>query len=423
VSSRLWVLFALFIVYATTIPFNFIQDPAQVRAKLAAIQWNPLKRTDGRRLAIPDAVQNVMLFIPFGMLGALACRRGITSRPGIVAVVGAAGTGLSAFVETLQLLTVDRVASMSDVMTNGLGAAGGALVALEGRRRALGVMRAHARSPWLTNRWTYPTLCALGVLVVSAWQPFDLTLDVSTVGSKARALSRDPWQQGPWTDEGSAVVLYALTTLAVANWLEASGAALAPLKAALTVAVLAIGLESSQALVGSRTPSAWDAAVRLAGVAVGVALVPATRAFDRRRPWLAILFAACVASAAILSWGPFAINAERQPFTWFPFLGYYGSNWFPAVSHVIELALVYFPFSFVLGMSRPPGQAMKAAALMALGAAIVIEYGQSWFVGRYADVTDVAFSALGGGLGAWFSGRGADLFEKTRASATARGSR
>lgn len=417
------MLFALFIVYATTIPFHFLGDPAQVRAKLATVQWNSLKRADGSRLAIPDAVQNVMLFIPFGVLGGLSCRRGATSRARIVAIVGLAGTGLSAFVETLQLFTVDRVAATSDVMTNGLGAAGGALVAVEGHRRMLAAMRAHAASPWMTNRWTYATLCALGVLVVSAWQPFDLTLDVSTVGSKIRALTRDPWQQGPWTDEGGAVLLYALTTLVVAKWLDASGVARAPLKAALAAAVLAIGLESSQALVGSRTPSGWDAAVRLAGVAVGLVLAPATRAFDRRLPWLALLFAACVASAAILTWGPFEIRPERRPFNWFPFLGYYGTNWFPAVSHAIELALVYFPFGFVLGMSGPPGRAMRAAVLMALGSAIVIEYGQSWFVGRYPDVTDVAFSALGGGLGAWFSGRGADLFERTRAAAVESGAR
>ena len=410
------MLFALFIVYATTIPFNFIRDPAQVRAKLATVQWNPLKRADGRHVSIPDAVQNVMLFIPFGVLGGLACRRGATSRARIVAIVGAAGAGLSAVVETLQLLTVDRVAAMADVMTNGLGAAGGALVAREGRQRMLAVIRAHVTSPWMTNRWTYATLCAVGVLVVSAWQPFDLTLDVSTVGSKVRALTRDPWQRGPWTDEGGAVVLYALTTLVVAKWLDASGAALVPLKAALAAAVLAIGLESSQALVGSRTPSGWDATVRLAGVAVGLVLVPVMRVFDRMLPWLALLFTACVAGAAILTWSPFQIIAERQPFAWFPFLGYYGNNWFPAVSHVIELALIYFPFGFVLGMSRPPRQAMKAAVLMSLGAAIIIEYGQSWFVGRHADVTDVAFSALGGGLGAWLSGHGADLFERTRAA-------
>jgi hypothetical protein len=36
-STRLWLLFALFIVYGTTIPFQFSRDPEFVRHKAAAI--------------------------------------------------------------------------------------------------------------------------------------------------------------------------------------------------------------------------------------------------------------------------------------------------------------------------------------------------------------------------------------------------
>jgi VanZ family protein len=419
VSGRLWALFALFIVYGTTIPFEFSRDPDFIRQKVAELSWNPLTRPDGRRVSIPDSVQNVMLFVPFGMLGGLACRRSFASRGTTVAAVTAAAVALSVAVETLQLLTTNRVSSVSDVATNGVGALAGVLVAEGARRWFVALLHEHGSSRWVANGWSHTALSALVVLLVAAWQPFDLTLDVGDVGGKLRDLLRDPWQRGPITDEGNAVVLYGLSTLAITKWLEASGVSAARVRAAAIGAGLAVGLELMQALVGSRTPAGSDAAVRLLGVALGTALVPAVRTVRNPLPWLALLFAACVSSAAISLLSPFQLAGKRQPFAWFPFLGYFGNNWFPAVSHVIEITLIYLPFGFAMRVARLNQQAVRAALLLVVVAAAGIEYAQSWFVGRYPDITDVAFSALGGVLGSWFGGRGAELFDKARTSARA----
>jgi VanZ family protein len=61
--------------------------------------------------------------------------------------------------------------------------------------------------------------------------------------------------------------------------------------------------------------------------------------------------------------------------------------------------------------------AVRVALALVVIAAAVTEYAQSWFVGRYPDVTDVAFHALGGVLGVWFSHRGTELFEEARTRA------
>ena len=419
-SGRLWALFAFFILYGTTIPFNFSRDPDFIRQRLDALSWNPLVRADGRRVSIPDAVQNVMLFVPFGALGSLACQRRVTSRAARAGVVTGAGVGLSVLVETLQLLTIDRVASTSDVLTNGLGALTGVVVSDYGAQKAAAFLRQYGSSRWMTNSWTYPALSALTVLLVAAWQPFDVTLDVSTVGSKVRALYLDPWQQGPLTDEGSALIAYALATFALVTWFRASGAPRASLKAVAGAAGLAVGLELSQALISSRTPAGSDAAVRLVGVAVGACLVPVIhRRRHRLLPWLALLWVACVASAAVSTWSPFQVREQRLDFVWFPLLGSYSNNWFPAVSHAIELGLNYFTFGFVLASVYRRRSDVWAALVIAMAGAMGIEYGQSWFVGRFADITDVAFSVLGAGLGAWSGGRGAEIFESARASAVA----
>ncbi len=308
--------------------------------------------------------------------------------------------------------------SLSDVATNTMGALAGAFAAVRGRDRALALLRGHG-AKWAVGQWAYPALMAVAVLVVAAWQPFDLTLDVGGVGSKVRALVRDPWQSGPLTDEGNAVVLYGLSVMALAGWFEARSVA-RPFAAAATGGALAVGLELSQVFVSSRMPSGKDATVRIAGVVVGASLWPALRRGGHNVLWLGLLLAATIVSAGLALLSPFTFVQTRQAFSWFPFLGYYGGNWFPTVSHVIEVMLLYFPFGFCLGLARRRTSAVVAALVAALSIASGIEYLQSWVVGRYADVTDVAFSGLGCALGAWFSVRGAEQFERARISANER---
>jgi glycopeptide antibiotics resistance protein len=141
-------------------------------------------------------------------------------------------------------------------------------------------------------------------------------------------------------------------------------------------------------------------------------------------PWLVLLFVACVAGAAISNLSPFQMSAEPQPFSWFPFLGYYDNNWFPAVSHVIELGLTYFPFGFAAAWGQPRRRTSLLVVPAVTVAAVAIEYAQSWFIGRYADITDVTFSVVGGVLGVWVAQQGAELFDRARTSgarAAARG--
>jgi glycopeptide antibiotics resistance protein len=239
-------------------------------------------------------------------------------------------------------------------------------------------------------------------------------MDVGTVGSKLRALYRDPWQQGPLTDEGTAIVLYVLSTLALVQWCRASGVLHPWLKAIACAVLLTLALELSQAFISSRTPAGSDVTVRLLGVVLGAALTPAVRGQQRLLPWLALLLVACTVSAAVSTWSPFQLREQRLAFAWWPFLGSYSNNWFPAISHLIELSLTYFPFGFVLASTYRGRSVVTIALVIASAAAVGIEYGQSWFAGRYPDITDVAFSALGGGLGAWFGGAGAEIFENAR---------
>ena len=70
-----------------------------------------------------DVARNVALYVPFGALGMLALGR--SDLRGIVRVTGVAIL-FSFGIEALQLYTVDRVASLTDMVSAGVGSAIGA---------------------------------------------------------------------------------------------------------------------------------------------------------------------------------------------------------------------------------------------------------------------------------------------------------
>ena len=92
----LWV---LFIIYATTLPFDFSASADLVKSRLQRLAEHPLK---GGRI-LTDVVSNVLLFIPFGFLLAM-WRDGRGASLGdtlVLAVVS--GAVLSGSVEVAQL--------------------------------------------------------------------------------------------------------------------------------------------------------------------------------------------------------------------------------------------------------------------------------------------------------------------------------
>lgn len=85
-------------------------------------------------ISIPDLVINVLLYVPFGALGAIATRDGyrrhwlrLVMRLSLLAVL------FSAANEALQLYTIDRVASLTDIVSAAIGAFAGA-AAISARR-------------------------------------------------------------------------------------------------------------------------------------------------------------------------------------------------------------------------------------------------------------------------------------------------
>jgi VanZ family protein len=404
-SRALWLLFSHFIVYGATIPFRFAGlDGIWERA--AAVPLNPLIGADtGRRVSIPDAIQNVLLFVPFGLLGVVAWypRRPGAGRIGWIVLLAAA---LSASVELLQLLTVDRVAATSDVLTNTSGAllgAGIALVSVDAGRR----FWAHLQWAGLADaKDLRPLLVATAVLAIAFLQPFDFSLDVGTISAKVRALEQNLWQMTGWRDEGLILLLASLFSMSLASYLAALGEPAPAGTAGLLAVAAIIPLEASQLFIGSRQPGLWDSAVAVSGAVLGVVLWMLSARVQWPFLWRAVLVAMTALAAGLQMLSPFVWMAERTPANWLPFYGYWARTTFEGLSHAIELGLAYFPVGFCLVYgARFPVRAASAALCITAAIALPIEYFQGWVVGRFPDATDILLSLAGAGAGVWAARR------------------
>jgi len=408
----LWIASAVFIVYGTTIPFNFVHDRQLVADHLGRLTWNPFIGADtGRRVSIPDFVSNVLLFVPFGFFGmwALPGRLSLVAR---IALVAALGLALTVSVEALQLLTIDRTSSVSDIFANGSGALGGAVAAVLLSTLVEGFLRTVSAAGIATVPSFFPLLVATVVLLAAKLEPFDVTLDVGSVVPKLHGFFANPIQLGVPTDEVLVFLQQLLFTSTLVVWLEEISIGSAQAIAALVGVVVALGAEAGQLFIGARMPGLWDAGIGIAGALAGSRLGVSFVKSKKNPFWWAGVFVLTMVGAAMQQLSPFTPAGDLRPFQWIPFLNYYAFTTSETVSHSAELLLLYFPLGFAFALAtrrrRKRFHVVLAATLLI---AAPVEYFQRYIGGRFPDITDVALSLAGAWLGAWTATEGWRLFD------------
>jgi VanZ family protein len=189
--------------------------------------------------------------------------------------------------------------------------------------------------------------------------------------------------------------------MTLAGYLSVLGEKRAAAKTAALGVVVILGLEASQLAIESRMAGAWDALVGVVGILAGVAIWASATVIVWPRLWFAVIVSGTIAAAAMQMLSPFTLASDYRPMSWFPFIGYYTRTTFETLSHVIELALIYFPMGFWIGSS---GVERRRAMWMAAGAALVIavpiELLQGYISDRYPDISDIALSLAGAATGA-----------------------
>ena len=215
-------------------------------------------------------------------------------------------------------------------------------------------------------------MVAFIVICLAQWEPFNATIDPGSVYSKVKALRADLWQYTGMTDEGVALLQFALFGAAFVAWMEELGIARATTMAMAIGVPLAFILETSQFFIESRMPGLEDAVVRGAGVVIGALLCQIALRGTGRRGWVVLVVLATAVGAAIQMLNPFELSPTRNAFQWLPFMNYYEVTTASTLSHALEMMLIYFPLGFVLMTVLPvrrwPGWIATVVIVLAIAA-------------------------------------------------------
>lgn len=424
-SRLLFLLFALFIVYGTTIPFSFTLSPSYFAERLHRINWYPL--LPGYSNSLFDDVQNVLLFLPFGFLGWIAVRDKTHLWKAVVLVF--MGMGLSILVETLQILSATRTPAFTDVVFNTTGTALGLFGAMLLRRSVHGFSHHPEVRALAASEAAYPTLVFAALVLVGQLAPFDFSLDFGFFKNKIKILLAAPFALGVPTDDLIFMGRQMLLTVFLGRLLrqgDLSGRRLSghrsvlassdrfrsAMIAALVTAGYGLALEAAQVIVGSRGPTFQDALVLILGSIIGALLVPVQG--WRKHPLPAALFAyLCVLTGvAMKELHPFQFGPWQGEPNFVPFLAEYAQTSFLALARFIEDALMWLPLGFCWVYLLPR---VRLASLLAVAAALstsmTLELAQGFVPGRYPDITDLIAAALGTAAGALILTRGRMAFE------------
>lgn len=388
VRRIVWLLLTVFILYGTTIPFHFAPRFSIVERNSARLATHPLTPDVEQGFSVPDIVQNLLLFFPFGVLGVLAGWPDTRSSVSRIAIVTALGGTLAFVVEAFQLFTLDRVSSVTDAASNTLGTYLGAC-SVQWLRRGVSPsgFEQSTEEGLFRARTFYPVVVAAIIVCVAAWVPFDATLDVGTVVPKLRTLYSHPWQQSEINYDGRAVIPYALLAMALSAWLNGFGSNHAAVKAGIVAGVVAVGLEATQIAISSRAPGLTDAAVNASAGAIGASLWALGRYRPRPALWLTVFLVAT---------GVATIQTTRPL----------------EIAHLSDRMLVYFTAGFVVAQGlKAAGRAVVVSLIVAAGIASPIEYLRAGGLVRAGLLFFV--SLAGAWLGAWAATRGESLFATT----------
>lgn len=371
----------------------------------------PFIDPDGSRASIPDIVQNILLFLPFGILSFLWLNQRKWNRIFIAILLGLL---LSIFVEILQLFTIDRTTSATDLISKSAGTFFGALTAAVTLDLISKVITFQSLQKHLQIRFFFPFLICCIVVTVGALQPFDFSLDIGFLWSRIKFLVDEPINYASViSDEGVVFIRFFLfgliCSLCFWQW-EYSHPAI---KGIILSSLIGLALEGCQIIIASRMPSIHDATIVILSCSFGGLIAAYWPRMVYPNVWSLIIIVTTWVAAMLHALSPFRFVTEYKSMNWIPFLPYYDRTSFIALSNFIESVLIYFPMGFVIAylMDRRKLPYIFTGIIASL-IAVPLEFSQGWVDGRFPDITDVLGSLIGAIFGAWTCREGWKAFER-----------
>ncbi|MBC7843644.1 MAG: VanZ family protein [Gemmatimonadaceae bacterium] len=348
---------------------------------------------------IVDAARNVALFLGWGATWVLTSEAPTRRRDALVATVTGMLASLS--VESVQLFSAFRTASVIDVATNTAGALLGALALWLMERRAIGDMRRGTMigiPGWLPA--SALLLTAFGLAFAPSSRASLTVTWVSSPSARARAVSEMAAIDVPWTALATDACAWLIVGLFVAVAIDDRAGRIRwrQLIAWLVlVPGLIVGAHIGRAAAGLMREASSEM-VQSVGAAIGLLLglliVPRWRAAVTARSTRALHLAMLAAAFGMLmTWTPagWAARSGATAFSWrqlVPMMSLFQRQDLSSVFLVLQKAGLGAAVGACLASRKRVGEprpGLRAAVLYAA----VLELGQVFVPGRYPDVTDV----------------------------------
>lgn len=410
----LLALYVAFTLYNTFIPFQLKSGGPPTLAAAA----RQVFLTGSHRISLTDVVGNIILFIPFGLLCALAARR----VPALIAIPATvvAAFAFSSGIEIIQTCFAGRVAWRGDIVNNAIGAFFGVTAVFLVPRSLARRQRDRAVRLIRSDPWTAGLLAFFVIAALRAWFPFNVVISVSGLKQGLKAAVVVPFGTvtlkgllsgspigAPLPFDGFEFVAD-LWFWAFWGYLSTAVARSRAPAAGLAVAVLLLPpvlLEAGQMFIGSRTLDVNEFISGVCGAVLGCVYFALGN--HRRRceapkyeKGLAVPFLAYVLFVGLAPFD-FDLAASASPSAGhlFPFYAYFGHTSIWNLYDVFGALFCGAPLAFIAFRNRGVPAWGTAVAALLLG--IAVEAGQLFLPSRTADITDPLLMAAG----AWITAR------------------
>jgi glycopeptide antibiotics resistance protein len=410
----LWLFYSLFIIYGCFIPFQFEADSDLIRWRLGTFLTVSMY-PELWKYSITDGVSNVLLFAPFGFF-CIAAEIGKPRRHLRSAALlfgGFIGAAFALAIELAQTLTPSRTPSMLDVLCNGTGSAIGACAGFILCRELGSALEPALRRVVHERPSLFLLILFLLAPAVSAYYPFDVTLDVSTVWENVKRMQWMPLKSGFhrfWLDLLIEKVLtFAAIGYIVKGEYERTAHAHAAAFSWLITTAFALTIETTKIFFVGRTFNADNLMWASLGAALGVVVVPLLArigAIQRRAN--AILLLLAIALLAYFELEPFDwISAGELPgklsrIEWLVFSAYYLAQAQAAFFDLITKLYLSVPVGFLLLTQMQTSElhlAKRKARVAGALLGLCLEAAQLALRSRTPSVTDVLIIGFGCWLG------------------------
>jgi VanZ family protein len=404
----LLLIWGIFIVYGTMLPFDFSASGDLIQSRLRRLWASPLRGMGGSR---GDVYSNVAFFMPWGFLLAIwRVGRG-SSWWATLILATLSAVCLSGSVEFVQLFAPNRSTSVVDLVTNTFGSVVGAVIGWPLARWIWPVASVRIRRLLLTRPVMACALTVAGGLLFAGLSPSYNKLGGEGVAASLKMARLIPF--GPSSGGLTPATKACLWGAELLAWMLAGGLFVLAAResghrgvlAIVSVVALATGLslaiEATQFVIPGRDVDLSSVVLALSGSALGAMLV-ARRAVVDARGWIVPALVIWSLATLLAAWNPPRFTWPDRPFLRpemvVPFWSYFDSRTLEDLTDVVGQAGAFLPLGALLA-ARSWRQSFWSAVLIGFGFGVVLEFGQAFLPDRTADVSDAISAAAGTGLG------------------------